>query len=332
MCKIKLFGFLLFATVSSIAYAQKTKTLKVDIKPYTQNCMEQPNQQCLQVKFSKNDSWQELPNSIQGFTYEKGNNYTLRVIQTTDATNNTVSYKLKKVISKKAVVVQNYDNKKLVLSKINQQDVSFGGAYVTIDPLTQTIFGNGACNRFNVSYTVNKKGVISTTSGMGTLMACEESKMKLETEFLAALQNQKFKVAENGNDIVFTNQVNNNTITFTIPTEESIWSYIDGKDWKLIQLDNVGQDYGNASIRFDVANKRVSGNTGCNRFFGGYTTNGDQITFSGVGSTRMMCDESAMKIESKFEAYLNSPNLKFDVADQTLNIYKDNKLVMMFAK
>ncbi|MNE85279.1 META domain protein [compost metagenome] len=75
----------------------------------------------------------------------------------------------------------------------------------------------------------------------------------------------------------------------------------------------------------------MSGNTGCNNFSGTYETNGDHISFDKVASTRMACiGEEANKTEQKMLSYLNNKDLRFDVADQTLNFYLNDRLVMMF--
>ena len=51
-----------------------------------------------------------------------------------------------------------------------------------------------------------------------------------------------------------------------------------------------------ASITFN-ADGTISGNSGCNGFGGNYTVDGDQITFSGILSTLMACEEPLMSQE-----------------------------------
>lgn len=51
---------------------------------------------------------------------------------------------------------------------------------------------------------------------------------------------------------------------------------------------------------------RISGSTGCNRFFGGYEQAGDALTFSGVGMTKMACmADGIMAQEMKFASILS---------------------------
>lgn len=50
---------------------------------------------------------------------------------------------------------------------------------------------------------------------------------------------------------------------------------------------------------------KMSGDLGCNRAFGGYKLEGNQLTFEAVGVTRRMCAPSYMKLE---DTMLNAIN------------------------
>lgn len=50
--------------------------------------------------------------------------------------------------------------------------------------------------------------------------------------------------------------------------------------------------------------ERASGFAGCNRWFGQVTHAGDQLSFSGVGATRMACEPPVMQIERNFLSVL----------------------------
>ena len=62
------------------------------------------------------------------------------------------------------------------------------------------------------------------------------------------------------------------------------------------------------TLKFDKRTNGVSGFAGCNRFFGTYKKEGNSITFSQLGSTKMMCQEDANQIENKFLSALNEAN------------------------
>jgi heat shock protein HslJ len=55
------------------------------------------------------------------------------------------------------------------------------------------------------------------------------------------------------------------------------------------------------SLQLQSDNPRVTGFAGCNRMFGGYLLNGDQLKFDQIGATKMACfDESRMKLEQDY--------------------------------
>lgn len=53
------------------------------------------------------------------------------------------------------------------------------------------------------------------------------------------------------------------------------------------------------TITFDSAG-HVSGSSGCNRFTGGYTTHGTELTIGTLAVTAMACDEATMGAETTF--------------------------------
>ena len=57
------------------------------------------------------------------------------------------------------------------------------------------------------------------------------------------------------------------------------------------------------SISF-AADGKVGGFGGCNRFFGSYTQQGEDLSFSPLGATRMACPNGIMKIEQDFFSML----------------------------
>lgn len=59
------------------------------------------------------------------------------------------------------------------------------------------------------------------------------------------------------------------------------------------------------SISFE-ADGKVAGSGGCNRFFGNYTQDGEALSFSPLGSTRMACPPGIMKMEQAFFGMLGA--------------------------
>lgn len=109
------------------------------------------------------------------------------------------------------------------------------------------------------------------------------------------------------------------------------WDVVKTKRWNLIQLNGKTLAQSNMWLEFDPLQPRFSGNGGCNRIGGDYQADNNQVMFKQVISTRMACiDDSANERESTFLRLLENHAYKFDIADQTLNLYDSGKVVLMF--
>lgn len=64
-----------------------------------------------------------------------------------------------------------------------------------------------------------------------------------------------------------------------------------GKQWSLVEINGKRHANSAAFIEFERDARRFSGNAGCNRMFGGVTIGRSTMRFSGIGTTRMYCDE-----------------------------------------
>jgi heat shock protein HslJ len=94
-------------------------------------------------------------------------------------------------------------------------------------------------------------------------------------------------------------------------------------NWKLIELN--GERISTTGARepfivFQPKDNKVNGNAGCNNFFGNYQINGEQITISNVGATKMACQN--MQLETSFFQLLQTP-LTFSISENDL-IFKNN--------
>ena len=76
---------------------------------------------------------------------------------------------------------------------------------------------------------------------------------------------------------------------------------IGGVKWELRELNGRQLRDSRAFIEFDVSSRRLSGDAGCNRFFGNYTLSRGSFTTSGVGATKRACsDTETMRTENAF--------------------------------
>jgi len=79
---------------------------------------------------------------------------------------------------------------------------------------------------------------------------------------------------------------------------------IDGIEWFLTEVGGmpVSPLAGERRpfLKFDGAKKEVTGYAGCNNFFGGYDLDGSALKFGPLASTRMVCPDLQMGLETEF--------------------------------
>ncbi|WP_052172459.1 META domain-containing protein [Psychroserpens jangbogonensis] len=81
------------------------------------------------------------------------------------------------------------------------------------------------------------------------------------------------------------------------------------------------------TLEFDSKTNKVSGFAGCNRFFGTYTTDGNTISLSELGATRMMCEDEANKIELKMFQTLAKVNA-YELTNGKLSLKNDEDILI----
>jgi heat shock protein HslJ len=89
----------------------------------------------------------------------------------------------------------------------------------------------------------------------------------------------------------------------TAPAVTTTAPQLEGTYWRLVAIGDTPVPAANtereAHIILNAASRQATGSGGCNRMFGTYTLNGDALSFSGVGSTKMACP-GAMETENAF--------------------------------
>lgn len=98
---------------------------------------------------------------------------------------------------------------------------------------------------------------------------------------------------------------------------------LDGTSWQL--ANNVE----GTTPTLLVESGKISGNAGCNNYFGSVSMNvqGGMFIPSGLGSTRKAC--ANMQTETSFMSTLSAAN-RYVVSGSTLELYKDNLLLLKF--
>ncbi|NJD20845.1 MAG: META domain-containing protein [Gemmatimonadetes bacterium] len=73
---------------------------------------------------------------------------------------------------------------------------------------------------------------------------------------------------------------------------------LEGTDWTLVELEGTPVADGvEATLRLDGTDRRASGSSGCNAFFGPYRLEGARLTFGDLALTRKACAPPAADVE-----------------------------------
>lgn len=108
----------------------------------------------------------------------------------------------------------------------------------------------------------------------------------------------------------------------------SVAAFLARFKWNLLQLNGKDVTSNRANIGFDAKNGTIAGSTGCNNFWGNFSIKDNLISFPHLASTMKSCN--GPNIENDFFAVVEQKQIQFDIAEQTLNLYIDGRLVMIF--
>ena len=92
-----------------------------------------------------------------------------------------------------------------------------------------------------------------------------------------------------------------------VPAAPAPTATLEGADWRLLALPGQTVPSGNGAPTARFEGGRVSGFSGCNRFMGGYTVDGDKLTIGTLAGSVMACPAPAMAVEKAFLAALSGP-------------------------
>lgn len=82
-----------------------------------------------------------------------------------------------------------------------------------------------------------------------------------------------------------------------------------GTKWELTHIDGQAVSAENVFIEINGEKTKFTGHTGCNRMFGSVDSHGAQMSFEGVGTTKMACQQGKVAlIERNFLAAIDKVN------------------------
>ncbi|MDX5422547.1 MAG: META domain-containing protein [Hymenobacteraceae bacterium] len=97
------------------------------------------------------------------------------------------------------------------------------------------------------------------------------------------------------------------------------------------EISAAGFPRGVPSLEINLHEGRVYGHGGCNRIQGGLEVQGDRATFRQLASTRMACP-AGMAVEDEFLRLLSGHTLRYQVAEEQLTMFQQDKPVLVFGK
>ncbi|HRJ29182.1 MAG TPA: META domain-containing protein [Cyclobacteriaceae bacterium] len=101
-------------------------------------------------------------------------------------------------------------------------------------------------------------------------------------------------------------------------------------EWKLKTIN--GKDYATvnppATLTFTQKESRLSGYTGCNRFFGGFELADDNLNVGQLGATKMFC-ENNMDLESNYLKALEQVK-RYRIKGNSLQLLNGATVVLEF--
>lgn len=319
--------------LGSITQAQSIK--KITINDQTVPCIGVVPMECMQIQYENETDWTLFYNSIEGFSYEPGYYYELLIqehklpLNQVPADASSLHYRLEKVLSK--IKTSNaIDNTKWVLTEVQGEIVTDNAPYIIYDKQNKVLVGNSGCNTIRIPLLQATESIWTTGFGMATFMTCDEARMHLEHRFLETIQNQQFEVKVKQNQLhLYVN--GKSVLTFKkLDQDNSALHFISKNNWKLIQMNGDNSKKYNQNICIDFTSHKIYGNAGCNGFGGSFIYNPSKgtLAFGPLAQTELTCE--SIQIEQEFLDILQNSPLHFDVAEQTLNFYHNDKLVLMF--
>ncbi|MEP2936334.1 MAG: META domain-containing protein [Gilvibacter sp.] len=84
------------------------------------------------------------------------------------------------------------------------------------------------------------------------------------------------------------------------------------------------------TLKFDPETAAVGGSSSCNKIFGSYSAEGETMSFSAMGMTKMYC-EGKMQMEKDFMQALQAVN-KYRIKGDQIELLQDKTVLLTLSK
>lgn len=203
--------------------------------------------------------------------------------------------------------------------------------FIGFDTAAGRVYGSSGCNRMMGGFDANAAPGSLEFKGMGsTRMMCPD--MTTENNILNALNQVKSYKKGSKNKMYLCNASKRPVIVLEKKVADVSVSALDG-EWLIKEAGGEAVPAGMEKqpfLNFDLKDKRIYGNAGCNGINGGFVTsteNAKSISFPAVISTMMACPD--MEVESRVLKAINEVK-SFDVlSDGKVGLYDANGGLML---
>jgi len=288
------------------------------VGPELVDCVGVGPMKCMQVKEDPNGDYLLFYSPIEGFEFEPGHEYELRVRVETVANPPADGSSLRYILVEEMSKIPVSDNLESaakenttmlegtrwelvsLLDADGQTGALLPGSEVFAEFKNSRLTGKGGCNNFFGGYTVDGNNL--TVSPLGsTMMACAEDLMRQEAAFLTALQSAA-TFAIDGDQMQIMNAAGDTVLTMVAAEPVTLT----GVTWSAMMVNNgreaVSSLVANTSITAVFSEDgKLNGSAGCNRYMTTYSVDGENITIQSPATTRMMCPgEGIMEQEAAY--------------------------------
>jgi heat shock protein HslJ len=192
-----------------------------------------------------------------------------------------------------------------LLNELNGKELIEGTTITAQFDDAGRVSGTSGCNNYNTTYEVDGNQITFGEQSALTMMACPEPIMGQEREYLMVLsETTNFEITDE--QLVFKDENGVELARF-----DAVDQSLEGSNWQVLSYNNGRGGVTSLIIGTEItanfgADNQLSGNSGCNSYFGQYETEDANIKISGVGSTEMAClePEGVMDQEQEYLAAL----------------------------
>jgi heat shock protein HslJ len=105
-----------------------------------------------------------------------------------------------------------------------------------------------------------------------------------------------------------------------------------GTEWKLETLNGKSAFLKNGkfiTLNFEGSAEKLNGTAVCNKYFGEYINSGESLRFTGISSTKMMCDDTVNEHD-----YYNvlSSTVRYKISDGKLRLIAGDSVMAVFTQ